>query len=96
MSGPVSSHEPPRMSQTIVMTTNANIASFIQKRQNQARRRAMTSSSRRRGLSWPNRLGDGISRRKTRSATPRKTTIVPTVAASDWSVVQPLYCLNQT
>ena len=44
-----------------------------QNRQNQARRRPTTSSSRRVWLSSPNRLGHGISRRKRRSAKPRKT-----------------------
>ena len=79
-----------------MLTTITKIASFSQKRQNQARRRAITSSSRSWGLSWPNRLGDGISRRNTSSATPRKTMIVPAVATSDHRVLQPLYCLNQT
>ena len=47
---------------------------LTQKRQNQTRRRATTSSSRSCWLSRPKRLGRGISRWKRRSMTPRKQT----------------------
>ena len=55
-------------------TTIATIATFSQKRQNQTRRRATTSSSRSCWLSSPKRLGRGMKRWKTRSKTPRKQT----------------------
>ena len=46
-----------------------------QKRQNHARRRLMTSSSRSRGSSVPNRLGQGMKRRRMRSMRPRNAAI---------------------
>jgi len=95
MSTDVPSHEPPRISQTTVITVPKTAASRAFFRQYQARRRPITSSSRSRGLSAPKRLGQGIRRRKKRSAKPRKTITTPTVAASDQSVLQPLYSLNQ-
>jgi hypothetical protein len=66
----VPSHVPPRNSQTIVTTVMKRITTLNQNRQNQARRRPTTSSSRRVWLSSPNRLGHGISRRKRRSRSP--------------------------
>jgi hypothetical protein len=53
------------------------IAAFTQKRQNQTRRLATTSSSRSCWLSRPKRLGRGISRWKTGSMTPPKQTMSP-------------------
>ena len=60
-----------------------------QKRQNQTRRRAITSSSRSCLLSSPNRLGRGISRWKTRSTTPRKQMTSPSAARVDQNHDQP-------
>ena len=96
MSPKVPSHEPPRISQTTVIVVPTTTASRAFFRQYQARRRPITSSSRNCWLSAPKRLGQGISLRKSRSAKPRNTITAPTVAASDHSVLQPLYSLNQT
>ncbi len=76
--------------------TKKNAKRRNQKRQNQARRRPTMSSSRSCTLSVPNRLGHGISRWKSRSAKPRKTTTTPTVASSDTHQFQPFCCVNQT
>ena len=64
---------------------------FTQKRQNQARRRATTSSSRSSWLSEPKRLGHGIAFRKKRSVTPRPTITSTSAATLDQSQLQPLY-----
>ena len=55
----------------------------------------MMSSSRSCWLSAPKRLGQGIMRRKRRSAKPRKTITTPSVASSDQYHAQPLCWLNQ-
>ena len=85
----------PRKSQTIVLMTTSTIVSRHFLRQYQARRRLMMSSSRSCWLSAPKRLGHGISRRKRRSANPRKTITTPNVARSDQYHAQPLCWLNQ-
>src|SRR5688572_20276352 len=72
------------------------IAAFTQKRQNQTRRRATTSSSRSWGLSRPKRLGRGIALWKARSATPRKQTTKRNAASTDQYQAQPCVWLNQT
>ena len=95
MSPTVPHHEPPRNSQTTVITVPKTIAKRAFLRQYHARRRPITSSSRSCALSAPKRLGHGIRRRKSRSAKPRKTITTPSVARSDQSVLQPLYSLNQ-
>ncbi len=58
-------------------------ASLNQKRQNQTRRRLTRSSSRAFASSTPNRLGQGIARRKRRSTIPRKAPTVMMVATID-------------
>ena len=75
------------------MTTIANL---IQKRQNQTRRLATTSSSRSCGLSSPNRLGRGISLWKMTSTTPRKQTTRRSAARIDQSHDQPCVWFSQT
>ncbi len=67
-----------------------------QNRQNQARLRPITSSSRRSSLSTPNRLGQGISLRKRSSANPRKTTTIPRLASNACHQGQSFCWLNQT
>ena len=86
---------PPRNSQMIVIRTTKKTASLNQKRQNHARRRPTMSSSRRSRLSMPNRLGAGIIRRKSRSAKPRKTTTIATVASRACHHERSLRCVNQ-
>ena len=54
------------------------------------------SSSRSSRLSMPKRLGVGISLRKSRSAKPRKTTTIATVASSAFHQTQSFRCVNQT
>ena len=72
-------------------------ASRYQKRQNHARRRLTTSSSRSRASSVPNRLGHGMTRRRIRGrrgrGTPRRSTIV---ARIDQPTPQPWCLWNQT
>ena len=58
-------------SQPTVNATSTITARRIHLRQNQARRRASTSSSRNSAASVPNRLGHGIIRRKRTSTKPR-------------------------
>ena len=89
-------HVPPRNSQTIVMVTKKKAKILNQKRQNHARRRPTMSSSRSSLLSMPKRLGVGIIRRKSRSANPRKTTTIATVARSAFHHVQSFACVSQT
>ena len=72
------------------------IDALTQKRQNQTRRRATTSSSRSCWLSRPNRLGRGISRWNTRSTSPRKTTTSPSAATVDQNHDQPWVWFSQT
>jgi len=92
----VLTHVPsPRKSQTIVLIVIRTSASRHFLRQYQARRRPMMSSSRSCWLSAPKRLGQGIKRRKSRSAKPRKTMTTPSVASSDQYHAQPLCWLNQ-
>ena len=88
-------HVPPWKSQTIVMIDERTTASRHFLCQYQARRRPMMSSSRSCWLSAPKRLGQGIMRRKRRSAKPRKTITTPSVASSDQYHAQPLCWLNQ-
>ena len=96
MNPTVPSHVPPRKIQTIVTTVMKRIATLNQNRQNQARRRPTTSSSRRVWLSSPKRLGHGISRRKRRSAKPRKTITIASVASRATHQSQLFCCVNQT
>jgi cyclophilin family peptidyl-prolyl cis-trans isomerase len=96
MNPTLSSHEPPRKIQTIVTTVMKRTATLNQNRQNQARRRPTTSSSRRVWLSSPNRLGHGISRRKRRSAKPRKTMTTASVASRACHQFQLFWYVNQT
>jgi hypothetical protein len=94
---PIVPHQvPPRNSQTMVIRTKKKTKTLNQKRQNQARRRPTTSSSRSSRLSIPNRLGFGISLRKSRSAIPRKTTTIATVAISAFHQTQSFRCVSQT
>jgi hypothetical protein len=95
MSAKVPHQEPPRKSQTVVLIAIRTIASRHFLRQYHARRRPMMSSSRSRWLSAPKRLGQGIRRRKRRSAKPRKTITTPSVASSDQYHDQPFCCVNQ-
>ena len=81
MSPTVPHHEPPRNSQTTVITVPKTTAKRAFLRQYHARRRPITSSSRSCALSAPKRLGHGIRRRKSRSAKPRKTITTPSVAS---------------
>ena len=62
-------------------TAMPKIVTLSQKRQNHARLRARTSSSRSSWLSSPNRLAQGINRLKPRSTKPRKTMTMPSVTA---------------
>ena len=71
------------------------IAALTQKRQNQTRRRATTSSSRSCWLSSPKRLGRGIIRWKTRSTRPRKTTTSASAARIDQYQAQPWVWFSQ-
>ena len=91
----VLNQEPPRNSHTVVITTKKISAILNQNRQNQARRRPTMSSSRSARLSMPNRLGVGIIRRKSRSANPRKTTTIATVAISAFHQTQSFCCVSQ-
>jgi hypothetical protein len=72
-------------------STPTKIPVLTQKRQNQARRRATTSSWRSCSLSEPNRLGQGIAFRKKRSVTPRATMTTPSAPRIDHSQLQPVY-----
>jgi flavin reductase (DIM6/NTAB) family NADH-FMN oxidoreductase RutF len=78
-----------RMTQMVVMITSYQTASLSQKRQNQARRRAMTSSWVTRTSSSPNRLGHGIRRRVATSKTPRKAITEKNVATTDQPTERP-------
>ena len=94
---PAASHQvPPTKIHVIVTAITTSSATLNQKRQNQARRRPTTSASRSSALSTPNRLGHGISLRKTRSAKPRKTITTPSAASSETHQLQPFCWLNQT
>ena len=95
MSANVPHHEPPRTSQTVVLIAIRTSASRHFLRQYQARRRPMMSSSRSCWLSAPKRLGQGIRRRKRRSAKPRKTMTTPSVASRAQYHAQPFCCVNQ-
>jgi hypothetical protein len=79
--------EPPgtstRTSQISVSTTNTKTRSRKTARQNETRRRAITSSSFSSGSSIPYRLGHGIRRRIASSTAPRNATTMRNVAASD-------------
>jgi hypothetical protein len=92
----VPTHVPPWKSQMTVMIRTAQTASRSQKRQNQARRRLTTSSSRRFTLSEPKRLGHGIVRLKSRSTLPRKAMTHRNVATSDHRSDQPWSRWNHT
>src|SRR5919108_2332333 len=63
--------------------------------QNQERRRATTSCSFRRRSSIPNKLGQGMKRRRPRSTTPRKAITSPAAARSDQYHDQPTCRWNQ-
>ena len=89
-------HVPPLKSQTTVMITTKKTAILNQNRQNHARRRPTMSSSRSAWLSTPKRLGAGISRRKRRSAKPRKTTTIASVARSAFHQTMSFCWVNQT
>ena len=91
----VPSHEPPRKSQMIVMKIAENVKNRNQKRQNHARRRLTTSSSRSSRLSVPKRLGHGMLRLKIRSTRPRKPITRKNVAISDSRMLQPCTWWNQ-
>ena len=94
---PAAPHQvPPTKSQVIVTAIENRSAILNQKRQNQARRLPTTSASRSAALSTPKRLGQGIRRRKTRSAKPRKTITTASAARSETHQLQPFCCVNQT
>src|SRR6185437_11800676 len=71
------------------------VAVRYQKRHVQARRRLTTSSSRSRVSSVPKRLGQGMSRRMTRSTSPRKPITTPKVAAIEAPTPRCVLCRNQ-
>src|SRR6266536_4561858 len=75
--------------------TTAVIQNLSQKRQNHARRRFVASSSVSCALSTPKRLGQGMIRRSSTSARPRKTTQTQSVRKSDQPVGQPWCRWNQ-
>ena len=97
-SGPVvPSHEPPRnQPDDRDDARTRQVPSFIQKRQNQTRRRAIDVllAEARAVVPEQARRRDQTPEHEVRDAP--EDDHVPIVAASDWSVVQPLYCLNQT
>ena len=87
--------EPPRKSHAIVIRMTPQIVTLSQKRQNQVRRRATTSSSRSWALSEPKRLGHGIVRRKSRSTKPRNAITRANAASSAFHQGQPFCSWNQ-
>src|SRR5919109_4178790 len=91
--GPARSSRPTK----IARITRARIrASRTLRDQYQARRRLTTSSSRRRVLSVPNRLGQGSIRRMATSTKPRKAITIAMVATSDQPTLQPSNLCSQT
>ena len=80
---------------TIVIAPPMTSASFSQKRQVHARRRLVTSSSRRRASSVPKRLGQGMTRRTRMSTRPRNTITQSAVTTRDLPTLQPLWWWNQ-
>ena len=80
---------------TIVIAPPMISASLSQKRQVQARRLFVMSSSRRRASSVPKRLGHGMTRRTRMSVSPRNTTIARNVTNSDLRTLQPSWWWSQ-
>jgi hypothetical protein len=84
--------EPPgtsiRMDQISVSTNPMTTNRRSHLRQYQARRRLTTSSSFRRASSVPNKLGQGMKRRKEMSISPRKAMTATNVITSDHPIGQ--------
>jgi len=83
-------------SQTTVTMPRIQTTSWKRRCQNQARRRATTSSSRSRWSSVPNSVGHGISRRSPRSIAPRNPTTIPRAARIAQPTESPACRWNQT
>src|SRR5438445_5996806 len=75
-------------------STKRRTAQRATKRQVHDLRRLTMSSSRRRMSSVPKRLGQGITRRTSRSTSPRKPITTPAVAAIDQPTLKPSWLRN--